>query len=364
MKQLNEQAIEDIAMGAAVLGTGGGGDPFIGKMMALEAVKKYGPVSVVTVDELEDQAQVVPVCMIGAPTVMAEKIPSMEQVTAAIECLEQEKGQAVDAVMPIEIGGVNSLIPIVAAAKKGIPVLDADAMGRAFPESQMVTFHLEGYLPGSVTLADEKGNVTLLRPIDGVWSERLARAITVEMGGSASMCDYWLSGADVKRAVIPGTLHTVEKIGRIIREAHGKLENPVRNILRELQGYELFTGKVVHIERSIDGGFTRGKAAIEGTDRDRSKVMNLYFQNEHLLAKEDGKLRAVTPDLIAVLDEETGYPVTTENIRYGARVTVVAFPAHPKWRTEVGLETAGPRYFGYDCDYIPVEKLCKGGKAE
>ena len=43
--------------------------------------------------------------------------------------------------MPIEAGGVNSLLPLALAARLGLPVIDADGMGRAFPELQMVTFH-------------------------------------------------------------------------------------------------------------------------------------------------------------------------------------------------------------------------------
>lgn len=36
MRYLDEEAIENIAVGAAFLGTGGGGDPYIGKMMAYQ----------------------------------------------------------------------------------------------------------------------------------------------------------------------------------------------------------------------------------------------------------------------------------------------------------------------------------------
>ena len=54
MRWLTENDIEHIAVGAAVLGTGGGGDPFIGKMMALGAIDKHGPVKVINIDELKD----------------------------------------------------------------------------------------------------------------------------------------------------------------------------------------------------------------------------------------------------------------------------------------------------------------------
>ena len=62
------------------------------------------------------------------------------------------------------------------------------------------------------------------------------------------------------------------------------------------------------------------------------------------------------PDLIAVLDAETALPITTEALKYGARGVLVGIPVHEHWRTPRGLEIAGPRYFGYDIDYVPVEE--------
>jgi len=47
----------------------------------------------------------------------------------------------------------------------------------------------------------------------------------------------------------------------------------------------------------------------------------------------------------------------TERIAYGQRVTVIAFPCDPVWRTGPGIEVAGPRAFGYEFDYVPVEEL-------
>ncbi|WP_313799627.1 DUF917 domain-containing protein [Cytobacillus sp.] len=359
MRYIDEQAVEKIAIGAAVLGTGGGGDPYIGKLMAKEAIRKYGPVKVITVDELKDDQLVVPVSGMGAPTVTIEKIPSEQEVTTPLETLEKALGKKVDVVMPIEIGGINSLFPIIAAAKKGLPMLDADAMGRAFPEAQMVTFHLDGFEPAPVTMADEKGNAVVLYPKNGVWSERLARALTIEMGGSASVCDYSLLGRDVKTSVIPNTLSLAERIGEYLLDNEVKEQERMNSMLKELKGYRLFEGKIVDIERRLSGGFTRGMATFEGIRNDNGRTFTLYFQNEHLIAKEGDKLLCTTPDLIAVLDAETGFPITTERMKYGARVAVVAFPCHNKWRTPKGIETAGPRYFGYDFDYTSVEELQK-----
>ncbi|OPA80306.1 hypothetical protein BVG16_06110 [Paenibacillus selenitireducens] len=364
LTELNEQAIQYIAVGAAVLGTGGGGDPHIGKLMAIEAIRKYGPVRVVSPDELGDEDLIVPLSMIGAPTVMNEKIPSTLQMTKPLELLEKELGRKVTAIMPIEVGGGNSLVPVIAAAERGIPMLDADAMGRAFPESQMVTFYLDGLDCSPVTMADERGNSVLLHAIDGVWEERIARAITIQMGGSASICDYPVTGAQVKQSAIPHTLTLAYEIGKTLFESKELKQNPIEALLKQLHGYALFYGKAVDIRRRTEGGFTRGEAVFEGTGAQKGRSMRLFFQNEFLLATEDGRSLAVTPDLISLLDQDTGMPITTENLKYGARVTAVGFPCDPRWRTPKGLETVGPQYFGYDTPYVTIEELAaeKGGE--
>ena len=74
----------------------------------------------------------------------------------------------------------------------------------------------------------------------------------------------------------------------------------------------------------------------------------------------DGDVRCMPPDLICILDPATGEPIRTDIVRYGYRGAVVAIPAHERMRTELGIKTFGPRYFGYDRDYVPVEELMTG----
>ena len=129
----------------------------------------------------------------------------------------------------------------------------------------------------------------------------------------------------------------------------------------DLGAIRLFDGKVRDLQRAVDGGFTRGAAELDGVGADRGSTFRLDFQNEMLLARRDGALAAVTPDLIAVLDLATGMPMTTDAVRYGARVAIIAIPCHEKWRTPRGLETAGPAHFGYDVEWTPVEQLAAAG---
>lgn len=367
-KEITEAEIDAIALGAAVLGTGGGGDPHVGALIAKRLMRIHGAVSVIDVDDLTSDDFVVPVGGIGAPSVSVERIMAESELIAVVHAIERATGRTATAVMPIEVGGGNSMLPIAAAALCGIPVVDADAMGRAFPEGQMVTFHLAGYGPGVTALVDHHGNEVITRPKDGKWSERLARAATIEMGGGATMVDYAYDGTVVRECAIAGTLTLAARIGRILQGMHpegGVLrdDEKIDALCADIDAVRLFEGKVADLEREVSGGFTRGSAELSGVGEDRGHVLTLDFQNEMLLARRDGELAAVTPDLIIVLDLANGLPITTDSLRYGVRVAVIAMPCDEKWRTPIGLETAGPAYFGYDVQWAPVEEIAQARNA-
>lgn len=357
MRLLGKEEIENIAIGAALLGTGGGGDPYIGKLMTIQAIEEHGPIRLLDPEEVPDDALIVPSAMMGAPTVMIEKVPNGEEAIAAFKSLEEYLGKEIYATMPIEAGGINSLLPLALAATLGLPVVDADGMGRAFPELQMVTFYLEGVSATPMVLSDEKKNSLLLNTIDSVWAERIARTATIEMGGSVMLAIYPMEGSVVKQSAIKNILTLEERIGAEIRTAMKANENPVDRILGLTAGRVLFQGKVTDIDRKTQDGFAKGTATIEGLNNNKDEECKLHFQNEHLLAQVDGRTVCVTPDLITVLDSDTGMPITTEGLRYGSRCTVIGMPCDPKWRTEKGIQVTGPRYFGYDLDFQPLEEL-------
>jgi DUF917 family protein len=356
MQSFEASDIHDLAVGAAVLGTGGGGDPYIGKLMAIQAMRKHGPVRVIGVEELDDDALIVPACMMGAPTVMVEKLPQGGEIINAFRALEAFLGRRIDAVLCGEAGGLNSTVPFIVAAETGLPLIDGDGMGRAFPELQMVTFTLHGVQATPMTMADDKGNALLLETIDNRWTERLARSATIEMGGASLIAFYAMDGATAKKAVIRGTLTQARAIGRAIREARELKLNPIHAVRDLLGAFELFSGKIVDVDRRTVGGFARGEATLDGVDGSSGHSYSVKFQNEFLVAQEDGRIVASTPDLITLLDAESGEPITTESLRFGFRVTALGIPCNPQWRSPAGLELVGPRYFGYDIDYLPLEE--------
>ena len=355
MRTITVQALDDIALGAAVLGTGGGGDPYIGKLMSQAALRQHGDVTMLDPAELDDDDLIVPTAMMGAPTVMLEKIPRGSEIVTAFTSLEKYLGRKVRATMSAEAGGLNSTTPFAVAAELGIPIVDGDMMGRAFPELQMCIPTLYGVTATPMAIADEKGNNAIINTVSNLWTETLARTLTVDMGCVAMIALYPMTGRQVKDYCCLQTISILERIGVTLRQARADHRDPVEAVRAVTNGAVIWRGKVADVERRTETGFARGVAAIAGVD-EYAGTLRVSFQNEFLVAQTDDRVLATTPDLITMLDAETGEPITTEGLRYAFRVVVLAMPGDPRWRTPEGLKVVGPGYFGYDIPYIPVEE--------
>jgi len=356
VRRLDEEAIRDLALGATLLGTGGGGDPRVGTLMALAAVREHGPVSVIGPEEVAEDGLVVPVAMIGAPTVILERIPGGHELDLVMEGFEQLVTQPVIATMPIEAGGINSTIPIVLAARRGLPLVDADGMGRAFPEVQMVTLGAGGAKAWPLVLADESGNVVAVTAAaNNAAAERLARSVVEGMGGSAVVAHYAVDAAKLREWAVPNSVSLAVAIGRALRSARDEGHNAIEAIAPICGARRLFTGKVVDVHRTTSAGFVRGQVSLAGLDEDSGRSGEVEFQNENLIVRSNGAVLAAVPDLISLIEAESGRPLTTEGMRYGLRVHVVGIPSSPLWWRPDALKLVEPRVFGYDIDPIRLE---------
>src|SRR5882724_1591025 len=140
LREITSDDIESLAVGAWVLGTGGGGSPYLG-LLNMRALYKEGyRVQLMSADELADDDRVAVVSNMGAPLVGQERLTDSRTIARAVTMMEEYLGEKFSAVMSVEIGGGNAIQSHMAAAHLGLPVVDADAMGRAFPEAQMTSF--------------------------------------------------------------------------------------------------------------------------------------------------------------------------------------------------------------------------------
>src|SRR5215831_5500200 len=359
MHELALDDIEVLAVGAWILGTGGGGSPYLGLLNMRRLYADGRRITLISPFDLANQDWVAIVSNMGAPLVGQERLADSRNIARAVQIQEEYSGVKFRAVMSLEIGGGNGIQPLMAAAHLGLPVVDAYLMGRAYPEAQMTSVAVGDLRPYPCALYDPRGLESIVTEVPSwKWMERVSRKICVEMGSIASTCKAPRTGREIKEWGIHFTVSKAIGIGRRVREAQRRHEDPVAAILDEAQGKQLFRGKVVDVVRRATEGFLRGRCIIEGLDEDRGASLEIAFQNEWVVAwrVHGGKREAIamSPDLICVLDTVSGNAFGTETIRYGMRATVVALPAPPVFLTPKGLDHVGPRAFGYDLDFRSV----------
>ena len=314
-RKIGVEEVKQIAIGAALLGSGGGGNPYIGKMMAISAIKEYGPVTLLSPTEVPADSFFVSASMIGAPAVAMEKFPNGHEFERAFEMYEKYSGKKVYGTFPVEAGGINSMMPIVAAAKMGIPV-------------------------------------------DSFWAEKIGRSITVQMGASSTSASDGMTAQELNDSGVLNIMTFCQKIGQLIQHANNfnSTAGALNKLLEYTHGFRLLSGKITDISHVTEGGFNYGTTTVQGLREDSKNVGKISFQNENIIMKVDDHVVATAPDLIMMIDMDTLLPVTNEEARYGKRVHVVGLPANEKWRTSAGIKLVGPRYFKYDVDYEPLEK--------
>jgi hypothetical protein len=365
---IDKKAISEITLGASILATGGGGDPEIGLLWTYKVIDEGKEILMIDPMDVPDDIQTASTACLGAAIVLTEKPPSGEVLNLAMGRLERYLGRPIQATIPLECGGVNSPVAYAAAGELGVPVIDVDGMNRAFPELQMTSWVTHGVHSSPTVSVDNRKNVTVIDTgDDDVLAETLARQVAMAYGGISWIATYPLTGKQVKETSILYSQSIAWAAGRAVMRARREHLDPIEELLKSLkkernvEGFRVFSGKIVDINRDFGSetnkGFTLGSVTVDGIDTYRGQTATLDFQNEWLNLRIDGKVLCLPPDLIAILDPATGEPIRTDIMKYGYRGTIVLIPAHERMRTATGIEMFGPRHFGYNLDYVPVEEL-------
>ncbi len=354
---LDENDVEALEIGSAIMGTGGGGNPYIGKLRALQVLREGRQMRIMPLDALPDDAKVVSLGGIGAPLISHERIKEGREGLRCIRALEERLGFKIDAIACEEIGGQNAMEPLIVAALADLPVVDCDGMGRAFPEMQMTTYSIYGHRSTPSVMCDLHGNVVIFdHAVTELWHERLARACVIAQGGASTLASAPMAGVFVKRFAIPHSYSRAIALGNTVREAQKNNDDPVAAICRTEGGQCVFTGKISDVKRQLQGGFVTGEASIEGFDVFQDDQAKITIQNEYLVFSRNGITEVIVPDLIVILDIDSGEAISTELLRYGQRISVLALPCHALLRTPEALAVVGPGGFGLgNLNYLPLQ---------
>ncbi|KAF8914962.1 DUF917-domain-containing protein [Mucidula mucida] len=376
---LSETDLFFIMEGCGILGTGGGGSPYPTFLMCRQILRNGRSIKMVDHTSLADDALIARGALMGSPSVSNERMCGAEMMLMASDALAKYVGvKEFAATICDEIGGGNGMRSLLMAHYRNVPCLDGDLMGRAYPNLQQILPCVYGR-PNALTplsLSDGDGNTLVLANTKTKYGpEFYMRHVTTLMGSSAAFCPAPLTVADTRDFGVPRTMSQAWRIGRAIAMCRQKndLKSVPNEILKLQNGKCLFIGKIVGVLREVRAGFTWGEVKIarladdeledssgeSGMEYGPDAHMIIPFQNENLCAyveKPDGSrsVAAIVPDLINVIDSQSGSHLGTQAYSYGLRVTVIVMAGSPLWNTEEGLTMGGPPAFGLDHPYVPV----------
>lgn len=376
--------LEYIADGCYLLGCGGGGNPQPGKLQLRDMLAAGHKIRVVDATSVRDDARVYWGGRMGSPAAISERLQAHETVLAIKALMEFLRHDSFDAAMGLEIGGSNGMEPFLWGSSRFFdrPVIDGDFMGRANPMcwQTTLTVHLPGeFTPCAIDSGDGRTMLMTRAPNDESVDKPLRGALQ-EMGSLVGLAARPTTGEAAKKYGVINTISLSWRIGRAIAraDANNTISTVAEAIIDEVGGEKsakvLFRGKITAIERTLHNGFSVGVLHIAETPAEDEEDQNpesvsavaqggtlrIPFINENILAEhvsDDGKTKilATVPDLIALIDSQSGKPVGVPEYRYGCHVVVLGIACSPRWsETPRGIEVGGPKGYGYELEYKPL----------
>lgn len=372
---LTEEDIEPLLEGLALFGTGGGGSPSFGRAIMENDFRRRRKYVLIDPEDIPDDALVVSGGIMGSvravdTAAVDDVVCSWEdrfELLLALRTMEELLGKRVDYIVPFELGGLNTPVILSLGARVGIPVINGDGLGRAAPETQMTSFFGHGIAITPMPLVDSNGNIIIVKETgDPLFPDELGRWVVANAEGIGANNHYPMEGRALKSSVIPKTITRALEVGKMVLRARNEGNSPLKVIQEAING-KLFLNKGLIREIKEEGskGFLRRLVLVEGTDPDRKQV-ELTIKNEVMLCRAEGREVCIFPDLILIVDPDTGRGLMSSELEVGQAIGIILAPCHPRLREALqhpqGRRAFSPARFGCeDLEYSPLEELANLG---
>jgi len=367
MRSLTREEVEDLLIGAKILGTGGGGQIEWVRPMIEEVYAKGKQFRLVSPQEIPDNEIVVITGAVGGgvPEEVKRKVAKLPRIDEkpellATKVLAEYIGKKPYAYLASEIGAGNTVVPMYVATLTEGFVVDGDCCGRAKPEMCISTTNIKGLPLTPLSIVTPFGDTMILkRAVDDYRVEDICRYMAIVSGGLCGVARCPVEGRDIRNSIVPNSVSEVIDIGKKVREARESGDSPVEVLIEALNGFKLFYGKVKSFERKEEGGFMWGNIKISGAEDYKQHELKIWFKNEFLISWKDGKPFVTCPDTICVVDANSSEGLSNwgGDFKKDREVVVIGRKAHELWRTEKGLELFSPRHFRFNIEYTPIESI-------
>lgn len=353
------------------MGTGGGGGVEWGMGMLLPALDEGLDLTWVDVDDIPDEASAATCFGMGSIAPMG---PEVDQALAemhiedrfgdnsmaeAVKELGRYLGDPIGCLVAGELGAGNVPASIVTAARLGVPLVDGDYAGRAIPDEMQTMPYLAGKNSWPLASVDQWGNIVIVAyTVNPHMLERIGKMLAVAAFTGTTMASTVLPASEMKEIVVRGTISKCFAIGRAVRAANENGKDPVDAALSVTGGWRLFEGTVVKKEWEDRDGYMFGTVEISGSGPSEGDTLRVWFKNENHITWLNGEPWVCSPDLVTLAHRSTGEGTTSTDIAEEDEVVAVGMRGLEQQRTTAVLDgAAGPRYYGFDVDYVPIEQL-------
>jgi DUF917 family protein len=361
---ITKQNLDVFLEGVAILGTGGGGSPAFGKLILENDLEVGRTPIIVQPEEVPDDAVVASGGFMGSVKLLDKMNPldlvrqweNKYELTESFQLMEETIGRKVDYVIAFELGGLNTPVILSLGARTGRKVINGDGLGRAAPETHMVSFIGHGISLTPMPLVATNGNSVVVRHgVESTFADKLGRWMITRSGGMGANSHYPMSGLQMKKSVIPNTLTKSVELGKALQLARKQGADPVQVVADQLGGKSLGDWKILVMDEQEWEGFYFTRLVLTGG-------YDLIIKNETMALFKDDTPITIFPDLICILDPETGSGLMSANLKVGDRLSLVVSPCHPTLRealiSEAGAQAFSPAQYGQpELKYRPVEEL-------
>lgn len=370
----NERA-EDLIRGLSLLATGGGGHPAKGRAHLRPHIEAGESIDWISVDDLPGDAWVCCTLAMGssapASAMTADErrrlgygdITVPHPMPEAVRMLMTATKRPIAALVPFELGAFNTIGPIDAALRLGVKIVDADLCGRAVPELSQTTAAIAGLALCPMTICDSWGNRLIFEATHSVQlAERIGKMVSIVTRSPDPMltcahAGYLMAVRDLRKVAIRGTVSLALRVGERIRTARERAHDPIATIAHELDGWVVFEGTVARREWESRDGYMIGTTVLTGSRTCANHQMRLWFKNENHIAWLDERPWVMSPDLIMIVDRQSGEPFTNTDLSDGHDVAVLVASAPELLRTPAALAVLSPSHYGFDVPYVSAERI-------
>ena len=371
-----KEDINHFLTGCAFLGTGGGGEVSVGRDTLYKCLEKGTEIRLTDPEMIEDEETYCCAFFMGSIAPKTDEILKemdrlgykertldfVDMLVGAVRSLETILDHKIDGLYIAEPGGSNAACCMAAAYKLGIPIFDGDPAGRAIPEMTNGLFSIYGKSCLPIAYCDSWGNQNATINAMGYPAvERIGKFLSEASYGEMAEAAYSITGKELKDLFVFNSLTKAYEIGKCIHEftweSKGVQEKGSYNYKKMLQavaktikGSFIGTGTICNFAVDDTSGYYSGTFEIKGEGgEDEYKV---WFKNENHILWVNGIPKATSPDLITLINLKDGEPLLNSHLKNGLTVGIIVSSACEKYLTEKGIASFGPRYFGFDFDYV------------